>query len=48
MTETIFVNTNVFIYAVDLADPRKQQVAPVLDLWPVDDTPGTPQSSGHS
>jgi predicted nucleic acid-binding protein len=25
MTETIFVDTNVFFYAVDLANPRKQQ-----------------------
>jgi predicted nucleic acid-binding protein len=35
MTETIFVDTNVFIYAVDLADPRKQQVAQswISGLW---------------
>jgi len=35
MTGPIFVDTNVFIYAVDLADPRKQQVAQswVAGLW---------------
>ena len=47
MTEAIFVDTNVFIDAVDAADPRKQQVANSGSL-PVDATPGTPQSSGHS
>ena len=35
MTGPIFVDTNVFIYAVDLADPRKQQVAQswLSGLW---------------
>lgn len=27
MTAPVFVDTNVFIYALDLADPRKQQAA---------------------
>jgi len=35
MTGPIFVDTNVFIYAIDLADPRKQQVAQswLSGLW---------------
>jgi predicted nucleic acid-binding protein len=35
MAEPIFVDTNVFLYAVDLADPRKQQVAQswICGLW---------------
>jgi predicted nucleic acid-binding protein len=35
MTGPIFVDTNVFIYAVDLADPQKQQVAKswISGLW---------------
>jgi predicted nucleic acid-binding protein len=35
MTAPVFVDTNVFIYAVDLADPKKQQAAQswVADLW---------------
>jgi predicted nucleic acid-binding protein len=35
MTVPVFVDTNVFIYAVDLADPKKQQAAQswVADLW---------------
>jgi predicted nucleic acid-binding protein len=35
MTGPIFVDTNVFIYAVDLADPQKQQVAQswLSGLW---------------
>jgi predicted nucleic acid-binding protein len=35
MTGPIFVDTNVFIYAVDLADPQKQQAAQswLSGLW---------------
>src|SRR5258705_3549551 len=35
MTAPVFVDTNVFIYAVDLADPKKQQAAQswLADLW---------------
>ena len=35
MTAPVFVDTNVFLYAVDRADPRKQQAARVwrAELW---------------
>src|SRR5260370_3768122 len=35
MTAPVFVDTNIFIYAVDLADPKKQQAAQswLADLW---------------
>jgi predicted nucleic acid-binding protein len=35
MTATVFVDTNVFIYALDKADPKKQQLARVWreELW---------------
>ncbi len=35
MTAPVFVDTNVLIYAVDLADPKKQQAAQswLADLW---------------
>lgn len=35
MIETVFVDTNVFIYAIDSSDPRKQQLATAWEiaLW---------------
>jgi predicted nucleic acid-binding protein len=35
MTALVFVDTNVFIYAVDLADPKKQHAAQcwLAELW---------------
>ncbi|MGD0909692.1 MAG: VapC toxin family PIN domain ribonuclease, partial [Candidatus Acidiferrales bacterium] len=35
MTATIFVDTNVFLYALDLADPKKQSAALAwrTELW---------------
>jgi predicted nucleic acid-binding protein len=35
MTAPVFVDTNIFIYAVDLADPDKQKAAQswLTDLW---------------
>jgi predicted nucleic acid-binding protein len=35
MTAPVFVDTNVFIYAVDLADPKKQQATQswLAELW---------------